>query len=88
MTPLSIAVGRRVRHLRKARRMTQHELAERVGTYREIVARLERGVHVPRLRVLAEYADALRVPIWAIVNAVDGVPVAVRGRHQTTRCEV
>ena len=53
--------GRRVRELRKERRLSQVELAAKVGIDRSYMGFLERGERNPSLEVIAKIAEALKV---------------------------
>jgi transcriptional regulator with XRE-family HTH domain len=47
-------------HMRRERQLTQKTLSERMGGHtRPYVSRIERGIHVPTLWTLAQYARAL-----------------------------
>jgi transcriptional regulator with XRE-family HTH domain len=70
---MAVAIGARVRARRHELGMTQHVLAERIGTYREIVKRVELGRHLPDLEVLRFYAVALGVRLSELVSAADEV---------------
>ena len=49
----------RVRHLRRAKGLTQHQLAAKAGTSRATVARIESETVIPELTTLARIAEAL-----------------------------
>ncbi len=74
-----LLIGCRIKRQRVLRRLTQAELAKRVGTHRPLVARVERGLSCPTLQTLLEYADALEMPISELMQCVDdaGVPEGV-----------
>ena len=44
---------------RKARNLSQRELAERVGVTKTVISRLESGEHSPRLETAYDIAEAL-----------------------------
>lgn len=67
----SVAVGRRIRALRRARGVTLAELARRIGTQHQNVLRLEGGAHEPLLGTLVKVARALGVRVADLVNDVD-----------------
>jgi transcriptional regulator with XRE-family HTH domain len=46
---LQVAIGARLRELRLAAGLSQQTVAERAGSHRPIIARMERGAHVPNL---------------------------------------
>jgi transcriptional regulator with XRE-family HTH domain len=54
-------LGARIRVIRKAKRLTQSELAERVGLESKSVSRIETGVYEPSLTVLRKLAKGLDV---------------------------
>ncbi len=57
------ALARQVRELREKRKLSQAELAERVGTKQPAIARLESGRVVPRIDLLQKIAHALGVQL-------------------------
>jgi transcriptional regulator with XRE-family HTH domain len=64
-------LGRRVADQRKRARLTQEELAERVGVTTETVSRLERGAVVPSLARLEAVASALGVELVDLFRVLD-----------------
>jgi transcriptional regulator with XRE-family HTH domain len=60
---LQEAFGRRIRDLRKARGLSQEELAERAGLHRTYVGGIERGERNPSLNNIGQIARALGVSI-------------------------
>jgi len=54
-----LGLGRQVRSLRAKRKLSQVELAKRVGTGQASIARIEAGKAVPRLELLGRIATAL-----------------------------
>lgn len=55
--------GAHVRKLRQARGWSQEELAHRTGRHWTYIGGVERGERNPTLRVIADLAMALEVPI-------------------------
>lgn len=55
------SIGARIRFLRKALKLTQAEVAERVGIDASFYGQLERGSGIPSLRTLFSIATVLRV---------------------------
>lgn len=55
--------GAHVRRLRKSRGWSQEELAHRTGRHWTYIGGVERGERNPTLRVIADLAKALEVPI-------------------------
>ena len=81
MESLKELFGANLRHQRKARRLTQAELAERVDLSTEMVSKIERGDAAPSFATVERLAEALEVAPVAFfgVGAMD-VPQGARGR--------
>src|SRR5258707_15181482 len=54
-------IGARIRSLRQTLKMTQAEVAERVGIDASFYGQVERGANIPSLRTLFAVAHVLRV---------------------------
>lgn len=54
-------VGRNVKKLRRAQRLSQEEFSFNCGLHRTYVSDIERGARNPTVRVLQKLADALGV---------------------------
>jgi transcriptional regulator with XRE-family HTH domain len=63
MATLALQVGMMVRHHRKARGWTQHELAARAGLSIEMMNRIEGGRVTPSLRTLEGLAEVFALPV-------------------------
>lgn len=59
---LATLLGRRIRELRKARKLSQSELAESTGLSNNFIALLEQGKRSPSLETLEKIASALKSP--------------------------
>jgi len=57
----SLDIGQKVRRARLLARMTQAELAERVGCSRNHLSSIENGVHVPSLRLWLRLQELLKL---------------------------
>lgn len=68
-----IAVGNRIRHLRKARGRSLKEVALRAGLSVGFLSQIERGLSSVSIRVLARLADALDAAIGDIFPTSDVV---------------
>jgi transcriptional regulator with XRE-family HTH domain len=64
-----------LRDHREARGWTQAGLARRVGISRGHVARHERADVAPSLRIVDEYAQALRISRLDLLRWIDAAPV-------------
>jgi len=67
-------LGQRIADLRKARELTQQELAELCGYSVEFVSLVERGVNAPSVAGLAKIAKALKVQVRDLFDFGKGAP--------------
>lgn len=63
-----LTLGRRVRHLREAQRLTLAELGAKVGCTASHLSTIENGRREPRLRLLHDIAAALSVPVAELLQ--------------------
>ena len=63
MADLGRKLGRHIRELRRARRLTQAALAERLDISENYLGALERGGRSPSLQLVQTIADAFAVPV-------------------------
>lgn len=63
MTDLRGPLGARVKQLRRARRLTQEQLAERAGLSYKFIGEIERGRGNPTLTTMSKLAEALGVSL-------------------------
>lgn len=56
-------LGRRIAELRRARELTQEQLAEAVGCSVEFISLVERGVNAPSVAGLESFAKVLKVEV-------------------------
>jgi len=61
-------LGERIRELRKAKGLTQEQLAELVGVEPRHISRVEGGYSSPSIERLARIAEILEVPIKALFD--------------------
>jgi transcriptional regulator with XRE-family HTH domain len=66
-------IGARLRALRKARDMTQVELAKVLGTQQTAISQVEIGNRGLTVQQVVKLARALRVPTDAILGSTNGV---------------
>ncbi len=64
-------MGERIRELRLKHGWTQDELAERAGTLRPLVSRIEAAIHMPAIPTILAYAEALQVQPSEIFKVLD-----------------
>ncbi|MGC8989371.1 MAG: helix-turn-helix domain-containing protein [Verrucomicrobiia bacterium] len=56
-------LGQRIADLRKARKLTQEQLAEAIGCSVEFISLVERGVNAPSVAGLEKFAKVLKVEV-------------------------
>jgi transcriptional regulator with XRE-family HTH domain len=56
-------LGQRIANLRRARKLTQEQLAEAVGRSVEFISLVERGINAPTIAGLEEFARVLKVEV-------------------------
>jgi transcriptional regulator with XRE-family HTH domain len=61
-------VGLNVKNRRLARKLTQQQLAERVGRTQSLIAQIETGTYTPSLAMLARIAKALKTTLADLVK--------------------
>lgn len=61
--PVLIRFGQRVQELRKAKQLSQEQLADIAGVHRTYIGMIERAEKNITLRTIAKIADALRIDI-------------------------
>jgi transcriptional regulator with XRE-family HTH domain len=69
---LAAGLGRRARLARRARSMTQADVADRLGVTTEFYARIERGNALPSVTTLARLVDTLDLELDAIIARAAG----------------
>jgi transcriptional regulator with XRE-family HTH domain len=81
---MDLAVGRRIRELRRARDLPLTAVAERTGLSIGFLSQVERGLSSPSLRVLTNLADVFGVALGALFGAAEGEPdpVVVRAAER------
>lgn len=67
MQELASRLGRRLGDLRDGLRLTQEEVAGRVGLSTSYISMLERGQRIPHLGVLVDLARVLRTDMLALL---------------------
>jgi transcriptional regulator with XRE-family HTH domain len=56
-------LGRRIANLRRAKKLTQEQLAEALGCSVEFISLVERGVNAPSVAGLERFAKVLNVEV-------------------------
>jgi transcriptional regulator with XRE-family HTH domain len=76
MTDVNKDLGKRIRMLRKAARLTQFELAELAEINENFMGKIERGQSGVSLHTLQRLAGALNVPVRKLI---EGPPESAKG---------
>jgi len=77
-------IAANLRHLRKANRMSQEEVAEKIGVSRQAVAKWENGDSLPDLINCEALADLYDVSLDDLVRydaEAEGMPIPPRNKH-------
>jgi transcriptional regulator with XRE-family HTH domain len=61
-------LGQRIASLRKARKLTQEQLAEAIGCSVEFISLVERGVNAPSVAGLEKFAKILKTEVKELFN--------------------
>lgn len=61
-----------LRALRKERRLSQEQLAERAGLHRNAISFLERGINKPTIDTMEQLASALEISFMALCERFAG----------------
>src|SRR3954464_10731810 len=87
---MDVAVGRRIRDLRRIRQFSLETVASRTELSIGFLSQIERGLSSPSLRVLATLADVLGVGIAALFGSKPGDDPASGGvvTRQPQRAEL
>jgi len=60
-------IGQRLRDIRKAKNLSQDDIARATGFVRPYISRVENGHVVPRIEILTEWAGALGMPLYQVL---------------------
>lgn len=85
---MSAALGLRIRSLRRLKRMTQQELAKRLGFSATILSYIERGLKEPSPQLLEKIAEELNIEreeLFIVKKSAD-ISGAARLQGRATGC--
>ena len=66
-----VRFGRTIRSLREAKGLSQEDFADRIEVHRTYIGGIERGERNPTLHTIEKIAEALGVPAWKLLQAMD-----------------
>ncbi len=58
-----LTFGQKLQRFRLAQRLTLDELAEKLGTTKQVLSRYENEMRIPRVTVVVQYAGKLGIPL-------------------------
>lgn len=61
------ALGKRIRDARKKKRLTQQQVAEKIGVEPSHISNVERGITKPSLKAVVDIAEVLGVTVDSLV---------------------
>lgn len=64
-------IGERLKQIRREKKITQEELAEKSGVNRSYLSVVENGHSSPTVEVVEKLAQALGVNLWTLLSEVD-----------------
>lgn len=84
-----VTIGENIRKYRKAKGLTQTELAKKLGTTQFVITNYERGRNNPTAARLPEIAKALNVPLEALYGIhVQTTPEEKKGEGTRREAEI
>ena len=63
----AILIGKQIRYYRRIKEMSQRQLAYKVGVSVGWIGRIERGIHLPNMKLLFKIAGALQVQVKDLI---------------------
>jgi len=63
----AVLIGKQIRYLRRIKDISQEALAKQTGVTVGWIGRIERGVHLPNIRLLVKIARALQVKVKDLI---------------------
>ena len=63
----AVLIGKQIRYLRRIKDISQETLAKQCGVTVGWIGRIERGVHLPNIKLLLKIARALQVKVKDLI---------------------
>jgi transcriptional regulator with XRE-family HTH domain len=77
MTNEAEAVGYRIKMIRKSKKLTQEDVAEKVGIDAKSLGRIENGMYFPSIPTLGKLAHALAVSVREFFPESTAAPISI-----------
>ena len=63
----AVLIGKQIRYLRRIKDISQETLAKQTGVTVGWIGRIERGIHLPNIKLLVKIARALQVKVKDLI---------------------
>ena len=63
----AVLIGKQIRYLRRIKDVSQETLAKQAGVTVGWIGRIERGIHLPNIKLLVKLARALQVKVKDLI---------------------
>jgi len=63
----AVLIGKQIRHVRRIKDISQETLAKHTGVTVGWIGRIERGIHMPNMKLLVKIARALQVKVKDLI---------------------
>jgi transcriptional regulator with XRE-family HTH domain len=73
-----VVIGQRLREIRKAKKLTQFDIAHATGLAQPLISRIERGEGLPSIDTLEKWARGLDVQVYQLLYEGEGRPVPLK----------
>lgn len=75
------SIGLKLKEARKRKKLTQSDLAQKIGITKHAIAKYEQGQREPNLEILTKIIDELEIDFWAISPNL-GMEIKARGPYE------
>jgi transcriptional regulator with XRE-family HTH domain len=63
----AVLIGKQIRYYRRIKEISQRQLAYKVGVTVGWIGRIERGIHLPNIKLLFKISGALQVQVKDLI---------------------
>ena len=64
-------IGKKIKQARKSKKLTQDDLAKKIGVTKHAIAKYEQGQREPNLDILTKIVDELEIDFWQVAPSMD-----------------